>query len=190
MSQTRLLVSALVIILIGAAIWFAFFGTQVPTPTPQQTNAILSFEDCANAGYPIMESYPRQCKTPDGRTFAEEIMQEVTYVNATKDMISVETPTPGSVTGKTFSVIGQARGTWYFEASFPVEILDANGNTLVTAPAQAQGDWMTENFVPFKIDLTTPETYTGPATVVLKKDNPSGEADKDASISFPITIEY
>jgi hypothetical protein len=33
---------------------------------------INSFDDCAKAGYPILESYPRQCKTPDGRTFVEE----------------------------------------------------------------------------------------------------------------------
>jgi hypothetical protein len=30
---------------------------------------IQSFEDCVNAGYPILESYPRQCRTPDGRMF-------------------------------------------------------------------------------------------------------------------------
>jgi hypothetical protein len=30
---------------------------------------INSFEDCAAAGFPISESYPEQCRTPDGRTF-------------------------------------------------------------------------------------------------------------------------
>ncbi|ODS39279.1 MAG: hypothetical protein A7316_05940 [Candidatus Altiarchaeales archaeon WOR_SM1_86-2] len=34
---------------------------------------INSFDDCVRAGYPIMESYPRQCRTPDSRTFTEEI---------------------------------------------------------------------------------------------------------------------
>ncbi|HWR73519.1 MAG TPA: HEAT repeat domain-containing protein [Nitrospirota bacterium] len=32
---------------------------------------INGFEDCAKAGYPILESYPRRCKTPDGRMFTE-----------------------------------------------------------------------------------------------------------------------
>lgn len=32
-------------------------------------SGIRSFEDCEKAGYPVMESYPRQCRTPDGRTF-------------------------------------------------------------------------------------------------------------------------
>ena len=34
---------------------------------------IGSFEECAAAGYPIMESYPRQCRINDGTTFVEEI---------------------------------------------------------------------------------------------------------------------
>lgn len=32
---------------------------------------VFSFEDCVSAGYPVMESYPEQCKTPDGRTFTK-----------------------------------------------------------------------------------------------------------------------
>lgn len=35
--------------------------------------AISSFDECLQAGYPIMESIPRQCRTPDGRTFVEQV---------------------------------------------------------------------------------------------------------------------
>lgn len=35
-------------------------------------SSITNFVDCAAAGYPIMESYPRQCRTPEGVTFVEE----------------------------------------------------------------------------------------------------------------------
>ncbi|MEK7212383.1 MAG: hypothetical protein AAB686_01775 [Patescibacteria group bacterium] len=41
---------------------------------PSKTPAINSFEDCAKAGYPILESYPPQCKTPDGQTFTGKAM--------------------------------------------------------------------------------------------------------------------
>ncbi|MCA9397288.1 hypothetical protein KC573_00515 [candidate division WWE3 bacterium] len=34
---------------------------------------IASFEDCVAAGYPILESYPEQCNTPDGRHFVRQI---------------------------------------------------------------------------------------------------------------------
>ena len=115
---------------------------------------------------------------------------EITYVNATKDMITVNSPTPDAVTGKVFSVLGKARGTWYFEASFPIEVLDKDGKTLATGVAHAEGDWMTTEFVPFKADIKIPQSYIGKATLVLKKDNPSGILEKEASISFPFTIEY
>ena len=34
---------------------------------------IDSFEECVLSGHPVMESYPRQCRTDDGRSFVEEI---------------------------------------------------------------------------------------------------------------------
>jgi hypothetical protein len=36
---------------------------------------VTNFEQCAKAGYPILKSYPRQCKTPDGKIFVEEIIK-------------------------------------------------------------------------------------------------------------------
>jgi hypothetical protein len=153
--------------------------------------AIRSFEDCAAAGLPVMESYPRQCKTPDGRTFAEEIEVTATYDNASSDMIMVEVPYPGAVVGKEFTVVGEARGNWFFEASFPIEVLDADGNTIVSSYATAEGEWMTTDFVPYKSEvIELPSTYIGPATLVLRKDNPSGLPENDASMSFPIVVEY
>ena len=34
---------------------------------------IDSFEQCVSAGNPVMESYPRQCRTVDGKHFVEKI---------------------------------------------------------------------------------------------------------------------
>lgn len=36
-------------------------------------NTINSFEECVKAGYPILESYPRQCGLPNGKSFVENI---------------------------------------------------------------------------------------------------------------------
>ncbi|HXK38006.1 MAG TPA: Gmad2 immunoglobulin-like domain-containing protein [Candidatus Paceibacterota bacterium] len=114
----------------------------------------------------------------------------VDYVNATADMVRVSSPPLGAVVGKQFDVRGEARGMWFFEASFPVAVLDVNGKIIAQSIAKAQGDWMTTDFVPFVASVTVPGNYIGTATVVLKKDNPSGMNDKDASMSFPINIEY
>ena len=123
--------------------------------------------------------------------------EQITYTKASTDLIVVELPFPGAVTGKEFSVIGKARGYWFFEASFPTELQDKDGNVLVRSYAQAQPDpvtgeinWMTEEFVPFKGEMKAPESYIGPATLILRKDNASGLPEHDASISFPIMVEY
>lgn len=34
---------------------------------------VKDFVSCEAAGFPIMESYPRQCRTPEGTTYTEEI---------------------------------------------------------------------------------------------------------------------
>lgn len=42
-----------------------------PTITP-----IDSFEECVEAGNPVMESYPRQCRTLDGKHFVESVSEQ------------------------------------------------------------------------------------------------------------------
>lgn len=115
---------------------------------------------------------------------------KITYIKSNSNMINVELPFPGAVVGKNFSVIGKARGTWFFEASFPVKIVGKNGEILAHQPAQAQGEWMTPDFVPFRTDIKIRETYIGPATIILEKDNASGLPEHDASMSFDFIIEY
>src|SRR5690606_10981985 len=153
--------------------------------------SIISFEGCAEAGFAVRESYPRQCSTPDGRVFAEEIEVSPTYDNASADMIEVFSPHPGGVVGKEFLVVGMARGNWFFEVCFPFEVIRQNGNQIGGGVATATGDWMTTDFVEFKTDLIDlPSAYMGPATLVLRRDNPSGLPENDASISIPIVVEY
>ena len=55
------------------------------------------------------------------------------------NLIKVTEPTPNQVISSPLSISGQARGTWYFEASFPVVLEDANGKVLAQIPAQATG---------------------------------------------------
>jgi ABC-type Fe3+-hydroxamate transport system substrate-binding protein len=94
---------------------------------------------------------------------------------------------PGDTVTSPLTVTGEASG-WYFEASFPVRLLDGNGNEIAVAPAQAQDDWMTTDFVPYSATLTftTPATATG--TLVLEKDNPSGEPANAESVMIPVTF--
>lgn len=107
---------------------------------------------------------------------------------ALADKIVVTSPQPNDKISSPVVVSGKALGTWYFEASFPAEVVDANGVVLGQVPAQAQGDWMTADFVPFSVSIpfTTPTTATG--TIILKRDNPSGLPENDAQLEIPVTF--
>lgn len=105
---------------------------------------------------------------------------------AANPLIRVEVPRQNAMVRSPFSVSGEARGTWYFEASFPVRLLDADGTVLAATPAQAQGDWMTDAFVPFKVTLTFKEPKGVTGVLVLKKDNPSGDPARDDEIRIPV----
>lgn len=41
--------------------------------TDKSTKGISDFETCAKAGYPVLESYPRQCITSDKKSFTEQL---------------------------------------------------------------------------------------------------------------------
>lgn len=183
------------LIVLAAIAWvvFSYSRTDVDdtdTSGVATSSSVLSYEACVAAGYPLTAGTPARCTTPDGRVYAQEIKQNFTYLHASSGLIVVDNPYPGAVTGKQFAITGKARGTWYFEASFPYVVIDPNGKMLAQGHGSAQGDWMTTNFVPFRADVTIPNSYTGKATVLLKNDNPSGLPERDASVSFPITIEY
>ncbi len=86
-------------------------------------------------------------------------------------------------------ITGRARGSWFFEASFPVRVLDANGQELGRGAAQAQAEWMTTELVPFvaNINFKSPATETG--TLLMAKDNPSGLPENDQQFQFPIRFK-
>lgn len=142
----------------------------------------LNFKECALKGYPILESFPRQCRTPDGKFFVEKFENK-------SDLIKVESPLPDETVQSPLVVKGIARGYWFFEASFPVILMDDNGNQIALGIAQADGEWMTTEFVPFKAELNfeNPSVKTG--KLILKKDNPSDLREFDDELVIPVKFD-
>lgn len=46
--------------------------SQIATP---HRVLVTNFDDCVNAGNPVMQSYPRTCRSTDGTLFSEQVMQ-------------------------------------------------------------------------------------------------------------------
>ena len=105
------------------------------------------------------------------------------------DLIRVDDPRPNDFIKSPLTIKGTARGTWYFEASFPIELRDENDKKIASGIGQAQGEWMTENFVPFKATLSYTGAHIGKATLILHRDNPSGLPQNDAEIRIPLNFE-
>jgi len=100
--------------------------------------------------------------------------------------IRVTAPSAGALIATPLTVAGEARGSWYFEASFPVRLVDGSGRQLAIVPAQAKGEWMTSNFVPFEVQLSFTPPPGGGGFLILQKDNPSGLPEHADSLVIPV----
>jgi len=111
-----------------------------------------------------------------GRIFISDDKAGVIYLveEDKSNLIRVKNIKDSDVVKSPLIIEGEARGYWFFEASFPIKLLDANGRELGVAIAQAQNEWMTESFVQFRAELkfSAPSTETG--VLILERDNPSG----------------
>ena len=104
---------------------------------------------------------------------------------ATPDVI-VDTPQPNDLVTSPLTVKGRAMNSWYFEASLPGKLVDAANNVIVQKPFMAVTDWMTPGYVDFNETLTFSIPATQYGTLIISKDNPSGEPINDASFSVPV----
>ena len=110
------------------------------------------------------------------------------HIQSKADLIRVAEPGPGEEIQSPLTVKGQARGYWFFEASFPVKLLDGNGKEIAVGIAQAEEEWMTTEFVPFSVTFSFQKPMTGTGTLVLKKDNPSGLPEHDDELRIPVVF--
>lgn len=169
--------------------WVKHGSPSAPMPIElcgeKQAAAIADFQECVEAGNPVMESYPRQCRTDD-RVFTEDIENE----NDKADLIFLDTPRPNQTVKSPLMIKGQARGFWFFEGDFPVVLTDWDGLIIGEGIATAQGEWMTEEFVPFTavVEFEVPK-YKNNGALILQKDNPSGLPENDDALEIPVLFE-
>lgn len=81
---------------------------------------------------------------------------------------------------------GEAKGSWFFEASFPIRLYDENVKEIGLTIAQAKSDWMTEDFVPFEAILNFQAPTTEKGILILEKDNPSGLPENADELRIPV----
>ncbi len=112
------------------------------------------------------------------------------HIDEHADLIRLESPEPLAVIASPLVVTGRARGSWYFEASFPVVLVNWDGLIIAEGVATADGEWMTEEFVPFRatLEFVTPD-YGERGTIILQKHNASGLPEHDDALEVPVRFE-
>lgn len=121
--------------------------------------------------------------TPDS-TYSPQAMPS--FVNRKDNLVQVISPPVYSSITSPVKISGQARGYWFFEASFPVKIIDENGAVLGQNIAQTNENWMVEDFVPFALEIYFTESVTKTGYIVLEKDNPSGLPENAEELRWPV----
>ncbi len=103
-----------------------------------------------------------------------------------QEVIRVDVPKPNQEVSSPIFISGEARGGWFFEASFGAKILDGNRNIILQFPITTPLNWMTNDFVAFNshVEFEKPSTQKG--FLVLEKANPSGLSGKEDSLVIPI----
>lgn len=176
MKLKYVLMALVLVVVAGVGLWA---GSAGKAPVADYSD-ITTYEQCLTAGFGVVKDNPDQCKTPDGQVFTRSTSGELS------DLIQVDAPADNAVVGSPLVVSGSARGSWYFEGSFPIELLDADGASLFAGPVKAQGDWMTSAFVPFSTKVTFRAPQTSNGVLILRKDNPSGLAENEKEIRIPV----
>jgi len=114
-----------------------------------------------------------------------------------------------------FVLKGEARGTWFFEGSFPWRLVavggkggDGNNGAMPRCASQsglpcgqdgaetelllgngiatAQAEWMTEKWVPFEAVLEFDARGATAGRLILQKDNPAGLAENEDSLEIEV----
>jgi len=137
------------------------------------------------------ESVPADSAAVDTAAAAPEVPADVrAHIEAHADLVRLESPEPLAVIRSPLEITGRARGSWYFEASFPVVLVDWDGRIIAEGVATAEGEWMTEEFVPFRatLEFETPD-YGERGTIILRKDNASGLPEHDDALEVPIRFD-
>jgi hypothetical protein len=168
------------IILIALMLAASFFSSNIKTPTLTPGNSSTSSASSVPTVTPPQNApAPGTSATPAGTSPATRLP-------------TINFPRRGGTITSPVTVSGDAPGTWFFEGSFPVVVVDWDGKVIGNGHVTAQENWMTTNYVPFSgvIEFTVdPSAPYHTGSVIFQKDNPSGLPQNDAALEVPVSFQ-
>lgn len=133
----------------------------------------------------VVTDEPSETSEPDETDISDQSIVGI------PGLIVIDDPKSGQTVSEPITLSGEARGYWFFEATAPVTVTNWDGLILGEGYITAEGDWMTEDFVPFTGELSfTPEitTYSATGTLIFSKANASGLPEHDRAFEMNVIL--
>lgn len=176
----KILFGILIIVLIAATGAGAYFWQQRTIDDLRATNDTLTTK--------VEQLEADLNKQDSGSDSDDQQPAATTYTSEKGVKVTLTSPTVGQKVTSPLAVTGSVPGSWSFEAQFSIRLIDAQGNLLDEAPARLQGDWMTDNLVPFTAMLEFGTGASQKGTLVLLRSNQSGLPANNDSVIIPIVF--
>lgn len=194
--QYKTLGTIVIILVIGALAGVVYLSVQ---RSGEADLSVKSFEECVAAGNPVVESSPRQCHDEaTGMTHTEKMEDQAgpadlatrKYKSAKGVTIEINDWTEGRHVSSPLEMSGKVPGSWSHEGSFPIDIIYEGDIGLPGATAEIDGDWMTDQLVPFRATLSFDEDQLAgkDIMIVLHNANPSDMPANDDSLALKVQV--
>lgn len=128
------------------------------------------------------------CKNSEEKETPTPVAVDNSEKERSKNLLVVYSPKENELVSSPLVIKGKARGQWFFEASFPVELTDENYNPVEVHFVTAVENWMTEEFVPFTDTLKFSPPATKNGYLILHKANPSGLPENANSDTIKVSF--
>ena len=165
--MTKYIIALVIVIgLMGGAFWY--LNSIKNTDTDIEENPIIEEEENNNTD------------------------EKISYVpSSASDLIKIDSPKPGDKDiSSPIKIKGEARGNWFFEATAPVMLTNWDGLIIAEGYVTAQGEWMTEDFVPFEgeivFDTKDIPDFNKRGSLIIKNSNASGLPERDMAAEMVI----
>jgi hypothetical protein len=178
--NARNIIIAVVVLAVGIGI-LSILPKQTAAPT-NNNPVVVDYNSCVTAGYPIAQTNPTTCTTPDGRTFSN------TEVVTEPDVV-IDTPQIAQIVTSPMTIKGKVKNSWFFEANLPIELRDENGKVLAQKGYMTPDDWMTPGYKTLDTTLSFKAPTTDYGVLVIHNDNPSGLPENDKKFEVPIRFK-
>jgi len=160
-------------------------SSKAPTNDNTGTNnaIVTDYASCVSAGFPIAQTRPLTCSTPDGRTFTDNSQP------AQQEEVVIDMPQIAQIVTSPMTIKGKALNTWFFEANIVIELRDENGKVLAQKGYLTPDDWMTPGYKTIDTTLSFKAPSTDYGELVIHNDNPSGLPQNDKEFKVPVRFK-